>query len=323
VSQYRILLVDDQPIVVSAIAHYLNQRGYEVHIAGDGKEGLLKAEEVRPDLVITDVTMPNMDGWSLVKALRAMPLFTLLPVIILTDQDSPESRMEGFRLGADDFVSKTTLVEELEVRIARALERGAVISRAMRVQSVKGGLQSGAQEISPAPSPRPESIEKQEPTEPAEAEPIEEDVGANDRAMLELPPLADVMKKGYESAPSKPSDRATAEQGSKGLQGSLDEIGLASVLTLVCMGEQTGVLKLRAQLTQQSARILIRTGRILKIGVENEAELSPVQAIANIMGWKGATFSFSPLDVTSRDEVKATTEHLLMHASQILDEGLN
>jgi len=57
--------------------------------------------------------------------------------------------------------------------------------------------------------------------------------------------------------------------------------------------------------------------------VENEGKLSPVQAIAHIMGWKGATFVFNQLDVTSRDEVKATTEQLLMHASQILDEGLN
>ena len=311
-SLYRILLVDDQPIVVSAIAHYLKQRGYEVHVAGDGKEGLLKAEEIRPDLVITDVAMPQMDGWSLVKALRAMPLFTLLPVIILTDQDSPESRMEGFRLGADDFVSKTTLVEELEVRIARALERGAIISRAMKVQSVKG-LQSDAQQISPAPPPVTEPSKAPEPTEPPQ------DDSETDHNLLELAPLADAMKKGPEPAPA----RTPAELGAKGIQGSLDEIGLASVLTLVCMGEQTGVLKLRAPSTRQSARILIRAGRILKIGVENKSKLTPVQAIAHIMGWKGATFSFSQLDVTSRDEVNATTEQLLMHASQILDEGHN
>ncbi len=109
---YRILIIDDQPLVLTAIARFLEQRGYEVHTAANGEEGLAAAESVHPDLIITDVKMPIMDGWTLVKTLRSRPAFAVLPLIILTDQDSAESRMQGFRLGADDFVSKGTIVEE-------------------------------------------------------------------------------------------------------------------------------------------------------------------------------------------------------------------
>ena len=126
-----ILLVDDQPLVLSAIAHYLNQHGYQVHTATNGTEALSQMEDIEPDLVITDVVMPVMDGWKLIRSLRATPKYTLLPVIVLTDQDSSESRIQGFTLGADDFVSKTTLVQELEIRINRALERAEAIASAV------------------------------------------------------------------------------------------------------------------------------------------------------------------------------------------------
>ena len=302
-AENRILLIDDQPLVLSAIAHYLSQHGYEIHTAVNGREGLAKAEEVQPNLVITDVVMPVMDGWALVRALRSNPLFALLPVIILTDQDSPESRIQGFRIGADDFVSKTTLVEELEVRIARALERGAATAQAI---SRGGGGPSAARTPPPA-----------KPHQPS--------------AGLDLPPLAQAMGMPTSLAPDPPvpslasppaaTPAATPESGMPGIQGSLDDIGLASVMTLLSTGEQSGVLTLADKAAHRKARMLIRAGRLLKINLEDGRDLPPAQAVAYLMRWKGATFSFSRQDVTARDEVKLSTEHVLMEASQYLDEG--
>jgi len=101
----------------------LEKRGYDIHVAADGEEGLARARVVRPDLIITDVMMPRLDGWSLVKQLRATPELAFVPVIFLTALGSDEDRIRGFRLGADDYLPKPFRFEELDLRVAKALKR--------------------------------------------------------------------------------------------------------------------------------------------------------------------------------------------------------
>src|SRR6185295_9148076 len=119
----RILIVDDDPWILRMVSTLLEKRGYGIFTAQDGEEGLRRAEEIKPDLVITDVMMPKMDGWELVRAMRARPPLALTPVLFLTALSGEEDRIRGFRLGADDFLPKPFRFEELDLRVANALKK--------------------------------------------------------------------------------------------------------------------------------------------------------------------------------------------------------
>jgi DNA-binding response OmpR family regulator len=99
----------------------LERRSHEIDTAGDGQEGLEKALAHKPDLVITDVLMPGMDGWAFVRALRSNSEMALVPVIFLTALNRDEDRILGYRLGADDYLAKPFRFEELDLRVEKVL----------------------------------------------------------------------------------------------------------------------------------------------------------------------------------------------------------
>ena len=119
----RVLIADDDAWILRMVSTVLEKRGYVVETATDGEDAYARATKNPPDLLITDVMMPRMDGWSLVRALRARPEMGLLPVIFLTALSSDDDRIRGFRLGADDYVPKPFRFEELDLRVARILRR--------------------------------------------------------------------------------------------------------------------------------------------------------------------------------------------------------
>lgn len=119
----RILIVDDEPAILRMVESLLARRGHVVEQAKDGAEGLKKALRNKPDLVITDVLMPEMDGWAFVRALRSHQELSLVPVIFLTALNTAKDRVLGFRLGADDYLPKPFHLEELELRVERVLRR--------------------------------------------------------------------------------------------------------------------------------------------------------------------------------------------------------
>jgi DNA-binding response OmpR family regulator len=121
----RILIVDDDPWIVRMVSAVLEKRGYQLVTAAGGEEALRKASEVQPALIITDVMMPGLDGWGLVRGLRARAELSLIPVIFLTALGGEEDRLQGFRLGADDYLAKPFRFEELELRVANALKKRA------------------------------------------------------------------------------------------------------------------------------------------------------------------------------------------------------
>ena len=119
----RILIVDDDPWILRMVSTLLEKKGFTIVTASDGEEGLIRADQCKPDLIISDVMMPKMDGWSMVKALRSRPELAITPVIFLTALGGEDDRIKGFRLGADDYLPKPFRFEELDLRVSNALKK--------------------------------------------------------------------------------------------------------------------------------------------------------------------------------------------------------
>lgn len=130
----RILVADDDAWILRMVSTVLKKRGYDVDTAPDGEQAFQKALDQVPDLLITDVMMPKMDGWALVRALRARPEFNFMPVIFLTALSSDEDRIRGFRLGADDYLPKPFRFEELDLRVAKTIRQRKSVERIARAR---------------------------------------------------------------------------------------------------------------------------------------------------------------------------------------------
>jgi class 3 adenylate cyclase len=117
----RILVVDDQRANVEMLAGVLAARGYDVLTATDGESALEQVRRHNPDIVVSDILMPQMDGYELCRRLRGEPATTLLPVILVTSLDPLQERVNGIDAGADDFLSKPVNWEELFARVRSLL----------------------------------------------------------------------------------------------------------------------------------------------------------------------------------------------------------
>jgi len=129
------------------VATVLEKRGYSVETAVDGEDALARALARAPDLLITDVMMPKVDGWSLVRQLRAHSTLAMLPVIFLTALSSEDDRIRGFRLGADDYVTKPFRFEELDLRVAKTLRRTQQTVQETREQLSGSGLRGDLAQV--------------------------------------------------------------------------------------------------------------------------------------------------------------------------------
>ncbi len=255
-SAARILIVDDDPWILRMVSTLLEKRGYTIATASDGEEGLMRADQIRPDLIITDVMMPKLDGWSLVRALRSRAELALVPVIFLTALGGEEDRIRGFRLGADDYLPKPFRFEELDLRVANALKKAkATVAK--------------AEEVAHAP------VEHQVKGRPA------------------------------------------------GIQGTLEQLGLSSLLVMLEMEHKSGIL--RIERGGARGRIFSREGRVIAARLEGDAV--PVEArkgaesVYHMLTWSNGRFDFSAVDVDMEDEVQSTTTHLLMEGARLIDEG--
>jgi two-component system alkaline phosphatase synthesis response regulator PhoP len=116
----RILVVDDDPAIVKLVRAYLEQAGYQVLVAYDGNKALHIARHDKPDLVVLDLMLPEMDGWDVCRALRKE---SEVPVIMLTARVEESDKLVGLELGADDYVTKPFSPRELVARVRTVLRR--------------------------------------------------------------------------------------------------------------------------------------------------------------------------------------------------------
>jgi DNA-binding response OmpR family regulator len=143
----HVLVADDDAWILRMVATVLEKRGYSVETAVDGEDALARALARVPDLLITDVMMPKVDGWSLVRQLRSHAELAMMPVIFLTALSSEDDRIRGFRLGADDYVTKPFRFEELDLRVAKTLRRMQQTVQDTREQLSGSGLRGDLAQV--------------------------------------------------------------------------------------------------------------------------------------------------------------------------------
>ncbi len=113
----RILIVEDTPANIQALSAILKDHGYQISVATNGKQALQVLEKVRPDLVLMDVMMPEMDGYEACRQIKASPRWADLPIIFLTAKTETADIVRGFELGAVDYVGKPFNAHELLARV--------------------------------------------------------------------------------------------------------------------------------------------------------------------------------------------------------------
>ncbi len=118
---HRILVVDDEPNIVDVIAMALRFQGFAVESAADGQSAIAAVDAFRPQLIVLDVMLPDMDGFEVARRLGAAN--GAPPIIFLTARDAPEDKVRGLTIGGDDYMTKPFSLEELVARIRNILRR--------------------------------------------------------------------------------------------------------------------------------------------------------------------------------------------------------
>ncbi len=121
-TEATILVVDDDIMLRKLLSHTLEEAGFRVLTANDGQEGLRTMFESHPDLLLLDVSMPNMDGWTMCQRVREV---SNIPIIMLTGEKHVDKIVKGLELGADDYVVKPFQMQELLARVQANLRRAA------------------------------------------------------------------------------------------------------------------------------------------------------------------------------------------------------
>jgi len=153
----RVLVIDDDPGILNLVEKTLGSRGYEVFTAADGLQGLNRVQSTRPDIVILDKVMPDIDGFEVARRLRREPDFAHIPIVILTGASQLGDKLDAFNAGADDYLTKPFEVDELAARLAALLRRAEAFkaaqsqsldtvdtARLIAVHSLRGGVGSSS-----------------------------------------------------------------------------------------------------------------------------------------------------------------------------------
>jgi DNA-binding NarL/FixJ family response regulator len=119
----RLLIVDDEPNLLRAVDAVLRSEGFETATARSGREALSSVAQNIPDLIVSDVRMPGMDGYTLARRLRSSPSYALIPIVFLSAKDEARDRIEGFRSGVDVYLTKPFEPDELVAVIKNILQR--------------------------------------------------------------------------------------------------------------------------------------------------------------------------------------------------------
>ena len=124
-NEIRILVADDEPQITRVLRRSLSSKGYEVQIASDGEEAMTVFEQWKPNLIITDLSMPGMGGLELCRRVRKS---SQVPILVLSVKGEERVKIEALDTGADDYITKPFGMEELFARIRVALRRASMVS---------------------------------------------------------------------------------------------------------------------------------------------------------------------------------------------------
>ena len=137
---HTILVIDDDELVSRTLQRALKMYDYNVMVANSGTEGLQLARRHKPDLFVLDVVMPGTDGYQVCRQVRGDPILKDTPILFLTAKSKDEDKIEGFRAGGDDYLSKPFNMEELQLRIRAIIRRTRVnIQEAEKANQVQVG----------------------------------------------------------------------------------------------------------------------------------------------------------------------------------------
>ncbi|KAB2881176.1 diguanylate cyclase [bacterium] len=134
----RVLLVEDNPAVRNMILDFLGKRDYEIFEASNGLEGLQIATTEKPDVILADIIMPEMDGFELISRVREQPGTMLIPIIVMTAVNNLETKINVFKAGGDGLLIKPFDLQELQVRIERAIQVSRNFMKLTYVDSLTG-----------------------------------------------------------------------------------------------------------------------------------------------------------------------------------------
>jgi phosphate regulon transcriptional regulator PhoB len=137
----RVLVVEDEPDVAELLRYNLSREGYDVLQAANGAEGLRQARESRPDLVLLDLMIPQLNGWEVCRRLKQDPATRAIPVIIVTARVDEGDKVLGFEMGADDYVTKPFAVRELLARVRAVIRRSRPAEPTGRARIAVGELE--------------------------------------------------------------------------------------------------------------------------------------------------------------------------------------
>lgn len=139
-SDYRILLVDDEPDIIEFLSYNLKKEGFNVYAANNGKEAIAVAKRENPHVIILDVMMPDMDGIETCREIREIPGLKDVMIAFLTARNEDYSQIAGFEVGADDYINKPIKPRVLISRIKALLRRGGSIETAANEKVDMGGI---------------------------------------------------------------------------------------------------------------------------------------------------------------------------------------
>jgi DNA-binding response OmpR family regulator len=140
----KILVVEDDPKTSASIALYLRHGGFEVVSADDGKAGLAMAREARPDLIVLDLMLPQLDGMSICRLLRTE---SSVPIIMLTARSTEDDKLRGLDTGADDYITKPFSPRELVARVRAVLRRSSAGDVASFINAGDVEVDAAAREV--------------------------------------------------------------------------------------------------------------------------------------------------------------------------------
>jgi two-component system alkaline phosphatase synthesis response regulator PhoP len=135
----RVLVVEDEPDVAELLRYNLQKEGWDVLAVANGTDALRRARESRPDVVLLDIMVPQLNGWEVCRRLKQEPETRAIPVIMVTGRVEEGDKVLGFELGADDYVTKPFSPRELIARIRAVVRRGKAVEEQDRKHYLKAG----------------------------------------------------------------------------------------------------------------------------------------------------------------------------------------